>query len=77
MHYELCIILYLCSKFNVFMKKLTPYTGLFFIIIGTLALISTRFSPLSSHNTLLLAGLLSIVAGIVIHIRIIKSASKF
>ena len=57
------------------MKKLTPYSGLFLIIIGTLVLIATRFSPFSSSNRMLLSGLLLIVAGIVLHIRSIKHES--
>ena len=59
------------------MKKLTPYIGLFLIIIGTLVLIVTRFSSLSSHNSLLVTGLLCIIAGIWFHIRCIKRESKF
>lgn len=68
-------ISYICSKINVFMKKLPPYLGLFLIIIGTLVLISTRFAPFSSSNSILLSGLLLIVTGIVLHIRSIKHES--
>ena len=59
------------------MKKLTPYLGLFLIIIGTLVLIATRFSTLSTHNSLLVTGLLCIIAGICLHIRSIKHESNF
>jgi len=69
--------LYICSKFNDFMKKLTPYIGLFLIIIGTIVLLLTRISTLSGHNSLLLTGLLCIVAGIVLHIRNIKHQSNY
>ena len=59
------------------MKKLTPYIGLFLIIIGTIVLIMTRISTLSSHNSLLLTGLSCIIAGIILHIRSIKHESNF
>ncbi len=68
---------YICSKINVYMKKLLPFLGLFLIIIGTILLIATRFSTLSSHNSLLVAGLLCILSGIILHIRRIKHESKF
>ena len=67
---------YICSKINVFMKKLTPYSGLFLIIIGTLVLIATRFSTLSSHNSLLVTGLFCILSGIWLHIRSIKQGKN-
>ena len=59
------------------MKKLTPFLGILLIIIGTMVLIATRFSSLSTHNSLLLAGLLCIIGGIWLHIRSIKQDSKF
>ena len=77
MNYELRIISYLCTKFNDYMKKLTPFLGILLIIIGTMVLIATRFSTLASHNSLLLAGLLCIIAGIWLHIRSIKHDSRF
>ena len=77
MNYELRIISYLCTKFNAFMKKLIPFLGIILIILGTLTLIVTRFSTLSSHNSLLFVGLLCIIAGIIMHIRSIKRDSQF
>ena len=77
MNYELQIFSYLCTKFNDFMKKLTPFLGILLIIIGTMVLIATRFSTLSSHNSLLFVGLLCIIAGIIMHIKSIKQDSKF
>ena len=77
MNYELQIISYLCTKFNGFMKKLTPFIGILLIILGTLALVATRFSTLSTHNSLLFVGLLCIIAGIIMHIRSIKQDSRF
>ena len=77
MNYGLRTFLYLCSKFNVFMKKLAPFIGIILIIIGTMILITTRFSTLASHNSLLIVGLLCIMAGIVMHIKSIKQDSKF
>ena len=69
--------MYFCLKFNDFMKFPTPYLGLFLIILGTLALIATRIGDLSSHNFLLLSGLVLIVLGIVLHIRNIKKDSLY
>ena len=74
---ELPIILYICSKFNDFMKFFKQYIGILFIIIGTMVLIATRFSTLSTHNWLLLSGLFLIVAGIWLHIRSIKHESNY
>ncbi|MBO6192443.1 MAG: hypothetical protein J6N98_08615 [Prevotella sp.] len=59
------------------MNKLTPYSGLFLIIIGTIVLIMTRISALSTHNSLLVAGLLCILSGIILHIRSIKHENNF
>ena len=59
------------------MKKYTKNIGLILIVLGTLALIATRFSYFSTHNELLIIGLLCIVAGIYFHIRSIKSDSLY
>lgn len=59
------------------MKKFAPFWGLFLIIIGTLALVLTRLEQLSNLNTLLLAGLLFIILGIVLHIRSIKQQDNY
>ena len=59
------------------MKKMPPNIGLFLIITGTIVLIATRFSTLSTHNSLLLTGLLCIIAGIWLHIRSIKHESNY
>ena len=59
------------------MKKYAQNIGIFLIIIGTLILLSTRISHLSTYNSLLIAGLLCIVAGIFLHIRSIKQESRF
>ena len=59
------------------MKKYTPFTGIFLIILGTTALIATRFSMFSNSNAVLLFGLLLIVAGIILHIRSIKHESNY
>ena len=77
MNDELRIISYHCSKINVFMKKKATNWGLYLIIIGTLVLVLTRISILSTHNWLLISGLLLIVAGIWFHIRSIKSESNY
>ncbi|MBQ2208516.1 MAG: hypothetical protein II404_00950 [Prevotella sp.] len=58
------------------MKKFAHYKGIFLIIIGTLVLLATRFHALASHNSLLVTGLLLIVAGIVAHIWSIKHESN-
>ena len=59
------------------MKKIRQYAGVMLIVLGTLALVATRLKALNSNNTLLLAGLLMIVVGIVVHIRSIKHASEY
>ena len=59
------------------MKKLIPFIGIFLILIGTLMLILTRINTLSSHNSLLLSGLLCIIAGIILHIRSIKHETNY
>ena len=68
---------YICSKINVFMKKKATNWGLYLIIIGTLLLVLTRISILSTYNWLLVTGLLSIIVGIVLHIRSIKHESGY
>ena len=77
MNDELRFFSYLCTKFNDFMKKLTPFIGILLIIIGTMVLILTRFSDLASHNSLLIVGLVCVMAGIVMHIKSIKQDSRF
>ena len=59
------------------MKKLIPFIGIFLILLGTLMLILTRINALSSHNSLLLSGLLCIIAGIILHIRSIKHETNY
>ena len=58
------------------MKKIEPYIGVAVIAVGVLVLAATRIAALSSSNTLLLTGLLLIVAGIWLHIRTIKKESQ-
>jgi uncharacterized membrane protein HdeD (DUF308 family) len=55
------------------MKKYVAPIGLILIVVGTLMLAATRLQSLNGSNALLAAGLLSIVMGIVIYIRSIKS----
>lgn len=59
------------------MKKVKQYIGIYLIILGTLVLMLTRTRSLASMNTLLIAGLLLIVSGIVLHIRSIKGDSEY
>ena len=59
------------------MKKKATNWGLNLIIIGTLLLVLTRISILSTYNWLLVTGLLSIIVGIVLHIRSIKHESGY
>jgi uncharacterized membrane protein HdeD (DUF308 family) len=55
------------------MKK----SGLIMIVLGALVLALTRIASLSGSNTLLVTGLLLIVAGIGLHIHSIKRESKY
>ena len=59
------------------MKKYTQNIGVYLIIIGTFTLLLTRISTFSVHNWMLLAGLLFIILGIVLHIRSIKKESRY
>ena len=59
------------------MKKKATNWGLYLIIIGTLLLVLTRISILSTYNWLLVTGLLSIIVGIVLHIQSIKHESGY
>lgn len=59
------------------MKKLKQYAGVILIASGALTLTLTRLPQLSTRNSLLLAGLLLIVAGIWLHIRSIKRDSRY
>ena len=59
------------------MKKKATNWGLYLIIIGTLLLVLTRISILSTYNWLLVTGLLCIIIGIVLHIRSIKHESGY
>ena len=59
------------------MKKMATNWGLYLIIIGTLVLVLTRISILSTYNWLLVTGLLCIVIGIVLQIRSIKQDSLY
>ena len=59
------------------MKKSASYAGVFLILLGTLLLVLTRFRALTGNNMLLLAGLLTIICGIVLHLLLIKHSSKY
>ena len=59
------------------MKYFQQNVGLILIIIGTLTLVLTRLPALNAHNSLLVAGLVIIVAGGILHIRSIKHDSRF
>ena len=58
-------------------EKLRHYAGLLMIILGTLLLALTRWQALAHSNTLLMAGLLCIVAGIAAHVWSIKHESRY
>jgi len=59
------------------MKKLTPYISILFIILGTILLWATHIHESVHHNSILIIGLLFILAGIIIHIWNIKHESKY
>ena len=54
------------------MKKISPYIGICLIILGVLTLAATRLEQFAESNPMLLAGLLLITGGILMHIRSIK-----
>lgn len=55
------------------MNDIKSYLGVALIVMGALALLATRLKALSGSNVMLLTGLLLIVAGIVVHVRGVKS----
>ena len=59
------------------MAKIKQYAGVTLIASGTLVLVLTRIPSWGGSNTLLLTGLLLIVAGIWQHTRSIKHESKY
>ena len=59
------------------MKKFTDNAGVILILLGTTLLVTTRIGKWSTHNWLLLIGLLLIVAGVFVHIRSIKHESRY
>ena len=65
------------TYFRLTMKKMIPYAGVILIILGTIVLLCTRFKALNDSNSLLLAGLLLIVVGILLHVRIIKHGGNY
>ncbi len=68
---------YICTKFNSFMKKYTKNIGLILIVIGTLLLMATQFSPFSSNNIMLIVGFISNILGAFLIIRDIKKDSLY
>ena len=59
------------------MKKTARFLGIILILLGVLTLTSTRLPALVGSNILLLAGLLLIIVGILLHIRIIKHDNNY
>ncbi|MBR1547774.1 MAG: hypothetical protein IJ637_03505 [Prevotella sp.] len=59
------------------MKRRKNFTGIALICIGALTLLATRHDALSGSNSALVAGLLTIVAGIWLHIRYMKHESLY
>jgi uncharacterized membrane protein HdeD (DUF308 family) len=59
------------------LQTIRPFAGLVIIVAGVLILVATRIPSLASSNGLLLTGLLLIVAGIVVHILLLKKDSKY
>ena len=59
------------------LQTIRPFAGLVIIVAGVLILVATRILSLASSNGLLLTGLLLIVAGIVVHILLLKKDSKY
>ncbi len=68
---------YICTKFNSFMKKYTKNIGLILIVIGTLLLTATQFSPFSQSNIILIAGFFCNLLGAYLIIRGIKYDSRY
>ena len=59
------------------MRLLRPYSGVALIVIGALLLLVSSLAGWTSSNLVLLGGLVLIVAGVIVHVRMIKKGEKY
>ena len=54
-----------------------PYIGVALVVAGALLLIVSKIVGWTSSNLVLLTGLIIIIIGVVVHIKLTKSAEKY
>ena len=59
------------------MSSLRQLTGVALVIIGALFLIVAYLAGWTSSNLVLLGGLLVIIIGVILHVKLAKSAEKY
>jgi len=59
------------------MNELKQNFGIALVVAGALLLLLSKVVGLAAHNLVLLTGLLLIIIGVVVHVKLIKSAEKY
>jgi len=59
------------------MSTIKQYIGVAMVVAGALFLIVSKIMGWTSSNLVLLTGLIIIIIGIVVHVKLIKSAEKY
>jgi len=59
------------------MKTVKPYIGVALVVAGALLLIVSKIAGWTSSNLVLLSGLIIIIIGLFLHVKLTKSAEKY
>jgi hypothetical protein len=59
------------------MITLKPYMGVALVLIGALLLIVSYVAGWTSSNLVLLGGLLIVILGVIMHVRLTKAGQKY
>ena len=59
------------------MITLKPYMGVALVLIGALLLIASYVAGWTSSNLVLLGGLLIVILGVIMHVRLTKAGQKY
>ena len=59
------------------MNELKQNFGIALVVPGALLLLLSKVVGPTAHNLVLLTGLLLIIIGVVVHVKLIKSAEKY
>jgi len=59
------------------MRKMKTYAGLALVVAGAVLLVLAYLAGWTSSNWVLLAGLLLIAVGNILHVRLLKKAGKY